>query len=114
MTILKVFIDDQMIPVKVPEFILDPGSDYFTKLDNDMNRGWQMARSWVDQPNLEQRCQIIADRLLTAIENDNQKVASIMAGYILVRAPAVRHVRVATNGEVQETELLDDRDEAIF
>ncbi|MGF1642433.1 MAG: hypothetical protein ACFCUJ_02245 [Thiotrichales bacterium] len=114
MTVLNVFIDDQLIPVKVPQFILDTGREFFDKLDADMNRGWQMARSWVEQPNLEQRCQIVADRMLTAIENENPKVASMMAGYILVRAPAVRHVRVATNGEIQETELLGGNDEVVF
>ncbi len=112
--ILNVYVDDQLVPVKVPEFVLKSGEEFYRRMDADMDRGWQMARDWVDHPTLEQRCQIVADRLLTAIENENQKLATMMAGYVLTRAPHVRSVRVATNGEIQETELLTEHDELAF
>lgn len=75
-------------------------------MDADMDKGWQIARDWVDRPNTVQRCQIIADRILGAIDNENEKLAMMMAGYILSRAPGVNTVRIATDGEIQETELL--------
>ncbi len=111
--ILTVYVDDVTLPIKVPEFVLQAGNELFAKMDADMDRGWQMSRSWVDNPDLEQRCQIVADRLLGAIENENQKLAAMMAGYILARAPNVKAVQIATNGEMQETELLT-KDDLIF
>ena len=36
-------------------------------MDQDMDAGWQMSRDWVDNPSREQRCQIVADKLLTAL-----------------------------------------------
>ena len=53
--ILKVVVDDQVYPVTVPEEIVSEGSEFFDKIDRDMDNGWQMSREWVDNPNLEQR-----------------------------------------------------------
>lgn len=108
--ILTVYVDDHSIPITVPEFALAPGNEFYKKMDLDMDKGWQMSRSWVEKPDLEQRCQIAADRILGAIEHENQKLATMMAGYILSRAPAIKAVRIATNGEMQDTELLTKDD----
>lgn len=104
--ILNVFIDEQTVPVDVPESLLQEASDFFARMDADMDRGWQMSRVWVERPDVEQRCQIAADRLLTAIEKENQPMIGMMAAYILARMPDVSGVRVSTNGEIQETELI--------
>lgn len=108
--ILTVYIDDHTIPITVPDFALSPDNEVYLKMDRDMDRGWQMSRSWVENPNLEERCQIAADRILGAVEHENQKLATMMAGYILSRAPEVKAVRIATNGEMQDTELLTKED----
>ena len=72
----------------------------------DMDKGWQMSRDWVEYPTPEQRCQIAADRMLTAImqENDNTKI--LMAGYILSRMPKATDVRIDTSGEISGTEFI--------
>ena len=71
-----------------------------------MGSGWQMSREWVDELTAEQRCQVVADKLLTAMETENEKLRMMMAAYILNRVPGIKGVRVATDGEIQETELL--------
>jgi hypothetical protein len=72
--ILKVVVEDQAYPVTVPDDIVRDAEDFFSKLDRDMDRGWQMSRDWVDNPNLEQRCQIVGDKMLTALHNNDQRL----------------------------------------
>ena len=40
------------------------------------------------------------------METENEKMRMMMAAYILNRVPGIKGVRVATDGEIQETELL--------
>jgi hypothetical protein len=101
--ILNVIVDEQSIDLNVPDPMLQEAEDFFAKMDRDMENGWQMSRDWVDQPNREQRCQIAADKLLTALENENRKLAMLMAGYILTRMPGVQSVEVDTAGEIDQT-----------
>jgi hypothetical protein len=104
--ILNVIVDDQTYPVEVPDYVLSEGEEFFAKMDHDMDRGWQMSREWVDKPNTTMRCQIAADRMLTALQNENQSIAVMMAGYIMLRMPGVQSVRVGTAGDMFETEFL--------
>lgn len=104
--LLNVIINEETYPVTVPDDMLVDAEDVFQKMDADMDLGWQMSRKWVDHPNTLQRCQIAADRLLTAIENENQKLAALMAGYILKRMPGISAVDIDTSGDMTETEII--------
>lgn len=103
--ILKVLIDDQAFDLNVSEAMLAEGEDFFAKLDRDMDRGWQMSRDWVEKPDQLQRCQIVADRLLTALEAEKKPVAGLMAAYIISRMPQIESVRIDTSGDMSETEF---------
>ena len=104
--ILKVVIDDQVYPINVPDRIINEAGDFFRKIDKDMDNGWQMSRDWVDNPNQEQRCQIVGDKMLTAMHNDNEKLMVLLSAYVLARVPGVTSLRIDTNGEMLETELV--------
>lgn len=104
--ILKVVVEDQVYPVTVPDSIITDAEDFFSKLDSDMDRGWRMSRDWVDKPNLEQRCQIVGDKMLTAMHNDNERLMVLLSAYVLNRVPGVTGIRIDTNGEMLETELV--------
>jgi hypothetical protein len=104
--ILKVVVEDQVYPVTVPDSIITDAEDFFSKLDSDMDQGWQMSRDWVDKPNLEQRCQIVGDKMLTAMHNDNERLMVLLSAYVLNRVPGVTGIRIDTNGEMLETELV--------
>ena len=106
--ILKVVIDDQTYPVRVPEDIVRDGEDFFSTIDKDMDKGWQMSRDWVDNPDQLQRCQIIGDRMLTAMHNNNERMMVLLSAYILARVPGVQGIRIDTNGEMLESELITD------
>jgi hypothetical protein len=101
--LLNVTVDEQTIDLTVPDALLQQAQAFFERMDQDMDAGWQMSRDWVDNPNREQRCQIAADKLLTALENENRKLAVMMAGYILARLPGVSSVDIDTTGEIGNT-----------
>jgi hypothetical protein len=104
--ILKVVVDDQIYPITVPEEIISEAGDFFNRIDQDMDKGWQMSRDWVDNPNQEQRCQIVGDKMLTAMHNDNKRLMVLLSAYVLARVPGATSLRIDTNGEMLETELV--------
>jgi hypothetical protein len=101
--ILKALIDDQTYSLDVPDTLIAQGEEFFDKLDRDMDQGWQMSREWVDRPNQIQRGQIVADKLLTALESENQRLGLLMAGYLLKRLPGLDEVDIDIQGEIQNT-----------
>ncbi|MCP4075422.1 MAG: hypothetical protein GY744_04475 [Gammaproteobacteria bacterium] len=101
--LLNINIEDRNYPVNVPDEMLSEAAEFFNTVDSDMDKGWQMSRSWVDNPDVEQRCQIVADKILGAFELGNKKLIFLLSAYILAKQPGVKTVYVSTNGEMQET-----------
>ena len=101
--LLKAIIEDQEFSLEVPDQVLREGEAFFAKLDADMDQGWQMSREWVAHPSQIERCQIVGDKLLTALEKENPKLGILMAGYILTRLPGVESVTLDTHGEMQNS-----------
>ena len=102
---LSVTLADQLIELNVPDEFIEQASDFFDKMDNDMNAGWQINREWVDQPDQYLRGQIAADKLLTALENEDFKFGRLMAGYIASRFPHIEHVELSEQGEIRDHTL---------
>ena len=100
--ILKVLIDDQLLELNVPEAFIDQAQDFFAKMDADMDRGWQVNREWVEQPDQMLRAQIAANKLFTAIENEDHNLGRLMAGYILARIPNIDSVELNPAGETRD------------
>lgn len=103
---LNIIVDGRSNAFDVPDEILVEGREFFNKMDEDMDRGWQMSRDWVENPDNMQRCQIAADRLLTAIETDNEKLLMLMAAYILHTMPGVKSVNIDITGDMNETDII--------
>ncbi len=103
--ILKLSIAGDDLSIDVPDSVLTEGEEFFAHMDCDIDRGWQMGRQYVDNPSMTQRCQIAADRLLTALSHDNQSTKLLMAGYILSRMPTIDRVVIDHTGNMQDTEF---------
>ena len=103
---LNIIVDGRTSAFEVPDSLLTEAEAFFDKLDVDMNKGWQMSRDWVEMPNPEQRCQIAADKILTAIDTDNEKMLMLMAAYILRTMPGVKTVNIDNTGDMNETEMI--------
>ncbi len=102
----KVIVAEQVYAVEVPEALLEEAREFHDKLDRDMDRGWQMSREFVAHPDRLQRCQIVADKLLTSLTQGNEATAMLMASYIALRMPGAIGVDVDAGGEMQGTEVL--------
>ena len=103
---LNIIVDGRTNAFDVPDNLLTEATEFFEKMDADMDKGWQMSRDWVDCPNAEQRCQIAADKILTAIENDNEKLLMMMAAYILRTMPGVTGINIDVTGDMNETDII--------
>lgn len=103
---LTVVVDGTPHRIRVPDNLLVEAADFFQKMDTDMNGGWQMSRTWVPDPNPVQRCQIATNKLLTAMETGNERLALLMAGYVLWKMPGVRGVEADTTGEMSVTQFI--------
>jgi len=105
---ITVEFDDKSYVLDVPETLALEAADFFEKMDLDMNCGWQMSRWWVPDPDQNQRCQIVADKLLTAIQKNDEEFALLMCAYILNSKPDTWRIRINTDGEIQGNEFLDN------
>ena len=103
---LKIIIENNIYSVEIPEDVMRDGTSFFDKMERDMNKGWQMNREWVESPNLVQRCQIVSDRIADAINNENETLTYLLAGYIVTRMPDVKEIRIDTSGEMAETQFI--------
>jgi len=103
---LNIIVDGRTNAFEVPDELLVDAIDFFKKLDADMNKGWQMSRDWVEMPDAEQRCQIVADKILTAIDTDNEKLLMMMAAYILHKMPGVKSINIDITGDMNETDII--------
>jgi hypothetical protein len=102
----KVVIGEQVYAIALPDDLLRDSAGFHAKLDRDMDRGWQMSREFVERPDRLQRCQIVADRLLTGLTQGNEATAMLMAAYIALKMPGAIGVDVDATGEMQNTEVL--------
>lgn len=102
---LDTVIDDQTYHIDIPAEMLDEGEEFFAKMDRDMDRGWQMGPEFVEHPDTVQRCQIVANKLLTSHAVENALMVQLMAAYIVKRLPNVKAVNIDTGGEMLSTEF---------
>lgn len=92
---LIIHAEGHTLPLDVPDHIITEGDGFFAKLDSDMDKGWQMSQRWLENPSLEERCQIVADKLLNAMHTGSVELGLLLAGYILARLPGVTEVKIS-------------------
>lgn len=100
--ILNTLLNDQQLTLNVPDEFIAQAQDFFDQMDKDMDQGWQVNRDWVEQPDAYLRGQVAADKLLTALENEDHKLGRLMAGYILSRFPQIESLELSEQGETRD------------
>lgn len=100
---LNVILGENEYPLKIQEKIVTEAQSFFAQMDLDMNKGWQMSKSWVDNPSQFQKCQIAADRLFTSIHLNKKETAIMMAAYIINQMPDVKIIDIDISGNMEET-----------
>lgn len=106
---LRITIEDRTRELEVPDHVISEAEGFFAKMDKDMDRGWQIGPDYVENPDLTQRCQIAADKILQAVDTENHDLLQLMAGYILARMPDVAAIDIDTSGDPQSTTFAISR-----
>ena len=101
--ILTAYISDTAYEFDVPQEMLDEGESFFSKIDADMDQGYQMSREYVEDPGRKERCQIVADRILDAMSAGNKTLALLLCAYIIDRMPGVTVAYIDTEGDILNT-----------
>ena len=100
---LRITIEDRTKDLEVPDQMISEAGGFFAKMDKDMDRGWQMGPDFVENPDSVQRCQIAAEKILQAVDTQNENLLLLMAGYILNQIPGVTAVDIDSSGDPQST-----------
>jgi hypothetical protein len=102
---IVIHAEGHTLPLDVPDHVITEGMDFFSKLDKEMDQGWQISDRWVENPSTEERCQIAAEKLLTAMHVGSAELGLMLAGYILARMPDVTEVRI-NDSDSNATEFI--------
>ncbi len=105
-TQFDVFIEGNQYTVSVDHSDIEHGMNFFTHMDKDMDGGWRMGPEYVHEPTLLQRSQIVAERLMLALESHNISLKTAMAAYIVWRVPNIRELHIDTSGDPSLTEII--------
>ncbi len=110
---LVVVAEDAAMTITITQEMLEEAKSIFGQIDQDLDNGRQLGRHFIHSPTILQRCQIVGERLLTALHTDNIALRTLMAGYILDRLPGVHTVVLNTDGEAEETLFYDQSNSLI-
>ncbi|VAW82629.1 hypothetical protein MNBD_GAMMA12-577 [hydrothermal vent metagenome] len=103
---LVVIVEDWQRQLEVPDDVVKHGHEFFDMVDKDIDKGWKMGPDYIEHPDRDQRIQIVADRLLTAIETEKNELRDLLAGYIITKDSTVTAIRIDPNGDPLSTEIM--------
>jgi len=101
----NITIDEESYTLEVKEELMQELSDTHKEMDAEYDRGLQLGRYWVESPTLEQRCQLTADKIVSAIHQENIRLFYIMAAYILSKFPDLKQVTVSSDFEISDIDI---------
>ncbi len=104
--ILNINIDQESYALDVPEQLLSEAQDFFKTMNDDMDKGWQMGRFWVENPTPEQRCKVAANKLVSAMHTENKRIFYLMSAYILHTMPNVKGITINNDLEIDEIDIM--------
>ena len=103
---LYINIDQEGFELDVPEQLLLETRSIVADMDKEFDRGQQMGRYWIENPDDFQRCQVVANKLVDAFCLEDKRNFYLMAAYILNKMPNAREVVVNTGSEMQDIDIL--------
>lgn len=103
---LVVIVEDWQRQIEIPDEVINEGHNFFELVDKDIDKGWKMGPDYIENPDSNQRIQIVADRLLTAIETEKNELRDLLAGYIVTKDSSVTAIRIDPNGDPLSTDIM--------
>ncbi|VAW57686.1 hypothetical protein MNBD_GAMMA07-498 [hydrothermal vent metagenome] len=101
----NISIDEESYTLEVSDKLMQELESTHHDMDTEYDKGLQLGRYWIDQPTLEQRCQLTADKVVSAIHQENIRLFYITASYILRKFPALKNVTVSSDFEISDIDI---------
>ena len=103
--ILNINIDQESYELEVQEALIKELKTVFNEMDKEFDRGVQMGRYWVENPDAEQRCQVAVNKLGNALHTEDKRSLHIMSAYIVYKFPDVLSVTSSSDFEIQDIDI---------
>jgi len=101
----NITIDDESYTLEVTDELMQELKGAHDEMDAEYDRGLQLGRYWIETPDLEQRCQLTANKVVSAIHQENIRQFYIMAAYILSKFPDLKRVTVSSDFEISDIDI---------
>jgi len=98
----NITIDEESYTLEVSDAIMKELQGTIEEMDADFDKGARIGRYWIEMPTDEQRCQIAADKVASAVHQQNVRMFYQMAGYILTKFPTLQMATVSSDFEVSD------------
>lgn len=83
--------------------------DFLDKMDEDMDRGIELANVHIDNPDTMQRARYVALHLLHAYQEENHPLLTATCAYLIQRLPALNTIVVEQQEEQSHLQLVLDQ-----
>ncbi len=101
----NITIDDESYTLEVSEGLMQELKPVHEGMDAEYDKGIQLGRYWIEKPNLEQRCQFVANKVVSAIHQENIRLFYTTASYILKQFPNLKQVTVSSDFEISDIDI---------
>jgi len=98
----NITIDEESYTLEVSDEIMKELQGAIEDMDADFDKGARIGRYWIDAPSDEQRCQLAADKVVSAVHQQNVRMFYQMAAYILTKFPTLKMATVSSDFEVSD------------
>ncbi len=83
---------------------------FLDEMDQKMDQGIDLAGEHIEQPDIMQRAQFVANTLMTALDKENDALAAACCSYLARRLPKLQQVRAKKEADGPTMiELVFDR-----
>lgn len=101
----NITIDQELFTLDIPEGVFVEAKTFITDMDAEFDRGLQLGRYWIDAPTDDQRCQVAANKIITALHQEDVRSFYLMAAYVLTKFPTLKMIIVDSNYEIDEIDI---------
>jgi len=98
-------IDEESYTLEVKDELMQELKNVHTDMDAEYDKGLQLGRYWIESPTLEQRCQLTANKVVSAIHQENVRNFYLNASYILSKFPELKRVTVSSDFEISDIDI---------
>jgi len=101
----NITIDDESYTLEVKNELMQELKNVHADMDAEYDKGIQLGRYWIESPDLEQRCQLTANKVVSAIHQENIRLFYLNASYILSKFPNLKRVTVSSDFEISDIDI---------